>query len=142
MVLPNMRKDLSVSDMHDHYGALATTYDELWLYSDNFVAALVAKIAAALKLKASDRFVDIGCGTGLYARALRDSVGIKPTITCVDPSAAMLDHMSDNNGLERVVVDAIPLLEGGVEGDKFLMKEVNHHIDDITTVFNGFLVHL
>jgi ubiquinone/menaquinone biosynthesis C-methylase UbiE len=126
-----------MSDFRDHYDALAATYDELWLYSEEYVADLAARIAAALDLSAADQLVDVGCGTGLFARALRDLVGLQQPVICADPSAGMLARMADTSGLTLVNADASSLLEGGVTGDKYLMKEVVHHVDDTARLFRA-----
>lgn len=126
-----------MSDFGDHYNALAATYDELWLYSDEYVADLAGRIASALDLRPSDRLVDVGCGTGLFARALRERAGLRPPVVCADPSAGMLARMAGTSGLELVNADAVTLLEGGVRGDKFLMKEVVHHVDDKARLFQA-----
>lgn len=126
-----------MSDFHEHYDALAATYDEHWLYSPEYVADLAARITAALDLQPTDRLVDVGCGTGLFARALRDRAGLRAPVVCADPSAGMLARMADTSGLTLVHADAVALLEGGVDGDKFLMKEVVHHIDDKARLFHA-----
>ena len=51
-----------------HYDHLAEKYDSLWFYSENFVSFLCQNIINDLDLHPEDKFVDLGCGTGIYAK--------------------------------------------------------------------------
>lgn len=56
----------------EHYRKLSQQYDELWSYYSQFVTTMARDICDRLQAKQSDRIVDIGGGTGLYAKAIAD----------------------------------------------------------------------
>ena len=74
-----------MSSTQAHYERLASSYDELWTYSRQFVASMADAIIATLELKATDRFVDLGCGSGIYAKAIADRVPFEAPLLGVDP---------------------------------------------------------
>lgn len=131
-----------MKDLSEHYSSLATSYDEYWLYSDSFVENLSRKIAKALNLKPEDHFVDVGCGTGLYAMALKDVVDFEHPVICADPSLEMLEGLPANSSFVPVALDATSLLESDIIGGKFLMKEAVHHIDNKESLFQAIAKRL
>ncbi|CAO5161712.1 hypothetical protein FAIPA1_200089 [Frankia sp. AiPs1] len=82
-----------------HYERLAGGYDQNWDYGSGFVDWMAREISGALALTAADRIADIGCGTGLYTRRVREIVRPETPILCVDPSAAMLAQLPADPGL-------------------------------------------
>ncbi|GAA2371582.1 methyltransferase domain-containing protein [Streptomyces cuspidosporus] len=86
-------------DMGEHYQNLASTYDDNWAYSPDFVEWMSQRIAAALRLTADDRMADVGCGTGLFAKGIADALRPRHRVLCVDPSAAMLEQLDGSPDL-------------------------------------------
>lgn len=78
-----------------HYDRLASVYDQNWAYSQDFLEWMSRCVLARLRVNHGDRIMDVGCGTGLYARRLADQTG---SVVCVDPSVRILEaihHVTD-----------------------------------------------
>jgi SAM-dependent methyltransferase len=123
----------------DHYARLAATYDENWAYSPAFVDWLTGCIQRRLRITASERAADIGCGTGLFARGLAQYADV---VVCADPSAPMLAQLPRDNRLVPVVATAEEVASGAVpmpheRYDALLLKEVLHHVEQRETVIAG-----
>ncbi len=122
-----------------HYDRLALVYDQNWAYSPEFLDWMSGCILARLRVKQGDRVVDVGCGTGLYARRLAEHTG---SVICVDPSARMLEQIPDDPRLVVVQASAEDLTSGSVQlpGDRFeaiVVKEAIHHVTDRVAVIGG-----
>jgi len=122
-----------------HYDRLALAYDQNWAYSPEFLDWMSGCILARLRVKQGDRVVDVGCGTGLYARRLTERTG---SVICVDPSARMLEQIPDDPRLVVVQASAEDLASGSVQlpGDRFeaiVVKEAIHHVADRVAVIGG-----
>ena len=122
-----------------HYDRLAPVYDQNWAYSPGFLEWMSGCILAHLRVQPGDRVVDVGCGTGLYARRLAERTG---SVVCVDPSARMLDQIPDDPRLVVVQASAEDLASGStlLPGDRFeaiLVKEAIHHVADRGAVISG-----
>jgi ubiquinone/menaquinone biosynthesis C-methylase UbiE len=122
-----------------HYDHLAPVYDQNWAYSQDFLEWMSDCILARLRVKHGDRVVDVGCGTGLYARRLAEHAG---TVVCVDPSARMLERIPDDPRLVVVQASAEDLASGStvLPGGRFeaiVVKEAIHHIADRGGVIGG-----
>ncbi|WP_163549621.1 class I SAM-dependent methyltransferase, partial [Candidatus Frankia nodulisporulans] len=96
-----------------HYERLAGGYDRNWNYGGGFVDWMAREVVDTLALTAADRIADIGCGTGLYTRRVREIVRPSAPILCVDPSAAMLAQLPADPGLRPVRASAEEL--AGIE---------------------------
>jgi ubiquinone/menaquinone biosynthesis C-methylase UbiE len=122
-----------------HYDRLASAYDQNWAYSRDFLEWMSGCILARLRVNHGDRTVDVGCGTGLYARRLADQTGC---VVCVDPSVRMLEQIPHDPRLVVVRASAEDLACGSVlpPGDRFeaiLVKEAIHHVTDQVAVIGG-----
>jgi ubiquinone/menaquinone biosynthesis C-methylase UbiE len=122
-----------------HYDRLALVYERNWAYSPEFLEWMTGCILARLEVKQGDRVVDVGCGTGLYARRLAERTG---SVICVDPSARMLEQIPDDPRLVVVQASAEELTSGSVQlpGNRFeaiVVKEVIHHVTDRVAVIGG-----
>ncbi|MGH3701386.1 MAG: class I SAM-dependent methyltransferase [Pseudonocardiaceae bacterium] len=122
-----------------HYDHLAPVYDQNWAYSPEFLEWMGGCILARLRVKHGDRVVDVGCGTGLYARRLAEHTG---SVVCVDPSARMLEQIPDDPRLVVVQASAEDLASGSVvlAGGRFeamVVKEAIHHVADRVAVIGG-----
>ncbi len=122
-----------------HYDHLAPVYDQNWAYSPEFLEWMSGCILARLRVQHGDRVVDVGCGTGLYARRLAEHTG---SVVCVDPSARMLEQIPDDPRLVVVQASAEDLASGSVvlPGGRFeamVVKEVIHHVADRVAVIGG-----
>jgi ubiquinone/menaquinone biosynthesis C-methylase UbiE len=126
-----------------HYDRLAPVYDQNWAHSPDFLEWMSGCILARLRVKSGDRVLDVGCGTGLYARRLAERSG---SVVCVDPSARMLEQIPDDPRLVAVRASAEDLVAGSLllPVDRFeaiLVKEAIHHVVDRAAVI-GQLVGL
>ncbi len=127
------------TETHAHYDRLAPLYDQNWAYSSDFLEWMSGCILARLQVKPENRVLDVGCGTGLYARRLAERTG---SVVCVDPSARMLEQLPDDPRLVAVQASAEDLVVGSplLPVDRFeaiLVKEAIHHVTDRGAVING-----
>jgi SAM-dependent methyltransferase len=125
-----------------HYERLADKYDENWAYSPEFIEWMTRNLLSRLDLSPRrSRVLDIGSGTGLYARGLAEHASV---VVCADTSSAMLERLPSDERLISLVAGAEDLAEGRVrlphDGyDAILMKEVIHHVADPPQVLSGLL---
>ncbi|MGH3853078.1 MAG: class I SAM-dependent methyltransferase [Pseudonocardiaceae bacterium] len=127
-----------------HYDHLAPAYDQNWAYSPDFLEWMSGCILARLRVKHGDRVVDVGCGTGLYARRLAERTG---SVVCVDPSAGMLERIPVDSRLVIVRASAEDLASGSLvlPGGRFeaiVVKEAIHHVADRVAVIGGLVTLL
>lgn len=128
-----------------HYDRLAPVYDQNWAHSLDFLEWMSGCILARLRVKSGDRVLDVGSGTGLYARRLVECSG---SVVCVDPSARMLEQIPDDRRLVAVRASAEDLVAGSplLPVDRYeaiLVKEAIHHVTDRAAVIGqlaGLLV--
>ncbi|HXI81444.1 MAG TPA: class I SAM-dependent methyltransferase [Verrucomicrobiae bacterium] len=115
-----------------------TTFDERareWDTPERISRA--ARVAVAIKdavpLRAADRLVDVGAGTGLLGLALVDDVG---EVVLLDPSAGMIDVATEKlvaSGLPSVRAVRHDLLVDPPPADRFdvaVSLLVLHHLED------------
>jgi SAM-dependent methyltransferase len=120
-----------VTDAAGHYERLAARFEENWAYSREFVAWMTGHILERLGPAAGGSAADVGCGTGLYARALTT---LAETVVCVAPSTAMLAQVPDDSRMLPVRASLEDLAAGVAlphqPFDAVLAKEVLHHAAD------------
>lgn len=126
-------------DTQAHYDRLASTYDENWAYSAAFLSWMTDCLLEQLQLGRDDRLLDLGAGTGLYARRL---VEYARSVTCVEPSASMLEQIPDDPHLACICASAGQVAAGRVQlpeqrYEAILLKEVLHHVVDRAGVIRG-----
>jgi ubiquinone/menaquinone biosynthesis C-methylase UbiE len=117
-----LRDDPRVTAILRDYSRQAETYDTTRSASPSVLGPLRAALAGA----PGTRLVDVGGGTGNYARALGDE-GWVPLV--VDRSAAMLAR-ARAKGLETLEGDAqaLPLADGCA--DAVMLVSMLHHVDE------------
>ena len=125
----------------DHYGRLAASYNENWAaYSEAFNGWMSERILERLDLRADDRVVDLGCGTGIFSNALATQAR---EVVCVDPSPEMLAQLPRTSGaFVPVQASAEDVASGQVRlpydhVDFFLIKEALHHVHNREAVVAG-----
>ena len=125
----------------DHYDRLAASYDENWAaHSEAFNGWMSGRILERLDLRADDRVVDLGCGTGIFSRALATRAR---EVVCADPSPNMLAQLSTAGGaLVPVQASAEDVAFGRVRlpsdrVDAILIKEALHHVRGREAVMAG-----
>ncbi len=123
-----------------HYQRLANSYDQNWSHSPAFLDWMAYEMVGAAGLRARDRIADVGCGTGLFTRRIRDLVQPLVPIVCIDPSEAMLTQLPADPGVRPVCGSAEQLArDHGVPGepslglapgslDAIVIKEAIHHV--------------
>ena len=125
----------------DHYDRLAASYDENWAaHSEAFNRWMSERILERLDLQADDRVVDLGCGTGIFSKALNTQAR---EVVCADPSSSMLAQLPTTSGLlvpvhasaEQVASRGVRLPYDHV--DAILIKEALHHVHHRETVIAG-----
>jgi len=125
----------------DHYDRLAASYDEIWAaHSEAFNGWMSEHILERLNLRADDRVVDLGGGTGIFSAALATQVH---EVVCADPSPEMLAQLPRTSGaLVPVQASAEDVASGRVRlpydhVDAILIKEALHHVRDREAVVAG-----
>lgn len=128
--------------VQDHYERLAARYDDFLYYSDDFIRSLTSKMIEKLELKASDRFVDLGCGTGIYALDILKQLPLANPVIGVDPIPQMLARIPKDAPIQAVAMDAMTFSAQGETYDKVMMKESVHHVDDKASLFSNLFNRL
>ncbi len=128
--------------IQEHYQNLAKQYDDFWGTSSHFIEFFTKKMIENLQLKSTDVLVDLGCGTGIYSKAIISQIQLENKIICVDPSDKMLSKIPSNSHYQPVVKDAIKFSQEPGEYDKILIKEMIHHIDDKEKLLQGLFNRL
>ncbi len=88
-------------------------------------------------LKAGDRLVDVGIGTGLLAREALKIIGPSGTLTGVDPSPGMMSQV-DFPGVQLLAgrAEAIPCADASA--DFLTMGYALRHLSDLSAAFAEF----
>lgn len=125
-----------------HYARLADDYESNWAYSSDFIVAMSQAMATSCKLRSDDVVIDLGGGTGLYAREFVQLGRLRHPVYCVDPSRAMLDQVSPDGGVVAVRASAEQVASGPVQGipddvDVVIIKEAVHHFENPAAVIKG-----
>jgi ubiquinone/menaquinone biosynthesis C-methylase UbiE len=114
--------------VYRHYERIAAGYDGLWTYSAEFVDGFAGAVVEALALTRDDAFVDLGAGTGLYAKAIAARVGFTDGILCVDPVWPLLSQ-AESPGIRVAAMDAAEFSVSDLPATKILIKEAIHHVE-------------
>ncbi|CCQ57109.1 class I SAM-dependent DNA methyltransferase [Crocosphaera watsonii WH 8501] len=128
--------------IQEHYQKLAQQYDDFWGTSSDFIDFLTQAIILNLQLKSTDILVDLGCGTGIYSKAIASQISLENKIICVDPSDKMLEKIPSNNNYQTLVKDAVEFAHEQGKYDKILIKEMIHHINDKEKLLQGLFDRL
>ncbi|MEA2043686.1 MAG: methyltransferase domain-containing protein [Bacteroidota bacterium] len=118
-----MKKEI----IHKHYEQLANNFDRFWKPSEENFNKIVSKIIDLLELRNNDNFLDLGCGTGLFTKAISNKVNLK-TVSCVDFSDKMLKNLKQDNKVKTIKADMVDNFVKDEEHNKVLLKESIHHI--------------
>ena len=128
--------------IQNHYRKIAENYDDLWTYSPSFLKFIAQNIIEKLNLQFTDKLVDLGCGTGLFTKAIHNQIQLKNPIVCVDFSAKMLEQIPSNDIYKPLLMDAINFASQAEKFDKILIKEMIHHISDKPKLIANLLKRL
>jgi len=128
--------------IHNHYQKLAGMYEDLWFYSEDFVQFITKKIIEYLSLKKTDILIDLGCGTGIYAKEINNQMQLYNPIICVDSSNKMLEQIPNNLKYKCVEMDAIDFSALSGTYNKIIIKELIHHINDLDLLLGNLFQRL
>ncbi len=128
---------LANNEIKKHYNNLASIYEQLWFYNEDFVQFTAKKIIDNLDVKEDDQLVDLGCGTGIYSKAILKQIKLNKNILCVDVSEEMLKSIGSREGLTLIVNDAIQFSKEPRKYNKIFIKEMIHHINEKYILFSG-----
>jgi len=113
--------------MANHFDTIADIYNKVWYFSEQYQRSMLANIVERLRLDPSDRLADIGGGTGVYTRLLRETCGLARA-WCVEPSRNMCLEAAKLDGIESICADADGFMGLDLPFSKVLLKEAVHHI--------------
>ncbi|MGK2955033.1 MAG: class I SAM-dependent methyltransferase [Solirubrobacterales bacterium] len=113
------------NDFQTHFDQIADQYDES-LPTHVVEHYLAKRIAFVKELMPEGSVLDVGCGTGVVASCLADE---GYSVTGVDPSGAMLEHLKKNNQeVEAIQGSATDLPFEDGRFDLTMCIAVMHHI--------------
>ena len=115
-----------------HYKKISEKYHSAFFYSGEYESWQINLILKHLDLSENHRLADIGGGTGRFASLIYEKGGLKYPVTCVDPSADMLQRACKLKGVHTICSDAVEFCLGkdDIIYDRILMKEVVHHLTE------------
>ena len=115
------------TETSQHFDEIAHEYDES--LPPHVVEHYLAKrVDFVRKVMPAGKIIDVGCGTGVLAGRLA-AAGYE--VTGVDPSAGMLEHVSQSGaGVEAVLGDATELPFDDGTFDLTMCVAVMHHVAD------------
>lgn len=125
--------------MDKHYNTKVTeAYHNSFFYSGDYEQWQLEIISKSLNLRPSDRFVDLGGGTGRFAQLLSDKHCLTEKVLCVDPSSGMLEQARALKGVDTLEMDAALYAQDVTQRyDCILLKEMVHHVDDVKSLYAG-----
>lgn len=92
---------------------IAPEYDNLWLLTDDYRNWMLKKVLEHLKMRTDSKFADLGGGTGLFTRLLKQKVPLEHEPICVDPSQAMLLNAEQYSGVRTYSESAEAFIQEG-----------------------------
>lgn len=113
--------------MTNHFDTIADIYNKVWYFSENYQNSMLDNIICLLRLDKGDSLADLGGGTGVYTRLIRDAVGLAKAC-CIEPSKMMYLEACKLEGIEAIHADAEAFIGMDLSFNKVLLKEVVHHI--------------
>jgi trans-aconitate methyltransferase len=115
--------------MTSHFDSIASDFNELWLFSDQYRNWITKEIATQLQFNETDILVDIGGGTGLFTNLLKETTPVKK-VFCVEPSKEMYLEAKKIKNICAINENCADFLQLHKEFSKILFKEVVHHIQN------------
>lgn len=119
-----------------HYSALAENFDQVWQFSPDYEAWMVAQIQTHLALKPHEHWVDFGAGTGRFSLAIHRHAQPASTL-CVEPDASMWAIAQQKTELNSLQACDQSFVQQAIHYDALLVKEVIHHLSDRTAFWQG-----
>jgi SAM-dependent methyltransferase len=111
----------------NHFDTIADIYNKVWYFSAQYQNSMLSNIIELLSLKPDDILADVGGGTGVYTRLLRDAVSLQRAY-CIEPSRGMCAEAAKLESIESFCADAAGFIDLNLSFSKVLLKEVVHHI--------------
>jgi trans-aconitate methyltransferase len=94
-------------------------------------------------MSTTNRLVDLGGGTGQFAELLYKKMKLTKPVLCVDSSISMLKMAANRIGVQCLHTGALTFVSDTLhQYDCILLKEVIHHIDDVTALYAGIYSQL
>jgi ubiquinone/menaquinone biosynthesis C-methylase UbiE len=128
--------------IHNHYQQIAGIFEDLWFYSEDFVQFITNKIIEHLSLKNTDFLIDLGCGTGIYAKEINNQMELHNPIICVDSSNKMLEQIPNNIKYKCIEMDAVEFSALSGTYNKIIIKELIHHINELDLLLGNLFQRL
>lgn len=124
----------------NHYQKVAQKFSENWFFGPDYIPAMVDFIVEEAPKKNSLSFLDLACGVGNYTQLITERLAAQ-NVTGVDFSPNMVAQFKQVNPKASCAVSDIKdfVIRSKDNYDFILMKEVIHHISDISDFFSKSL---
>lgn len=119
-----------------HYAQLATQFDQVWQFNDQYEGWMVEQIQQHLALTPHEHWVDFGAGTGRFSLALHHHAQPASTL-CVEPDLAMCQLLQQKKELTSLQACDQQFIQQPIGYDALLVKEVIHHLTDRVKFWQG-----
>jgi len=113
------------------FDVVAEKFDQLWFFSASYQNWMLKNVCQLLSLEKTDRFADLGGGTGAFTAKVAAAAELDHPAACVEPSREMLSMANCIGGLHTYHSTAEEFASKRPRGiNKALIKEAVHHIKD------------
>ncbi len=134
----------SAEYVQELFDAFADSFDSVLAGLSYQAPTLIAKKVSELEFIAPPAILDLGCGTGLCAQALKERDVVFSGLTGVDLSAAMLEKARQRNLYAQLIrQDILTFLPENKETfDLIVSADVFTYLGDLSGLFCGIAVAL
>lgn len=112
-------------------------HDSLWNFSSGHYEWLSGVISEHLAARPEHMVVDLGAGTGYFLQKLSREVSFANPPVAVEPDPEMARIAKRRTGIRCIDVTAEQYLASPSKTDRFLLKEMIHHVLDRQTLWSG-----
>ncbi len=114
----------------EEYNKKAENFEDNWFFDENYRPTLVQYLKEALQVKPTDKFLDLGCGTGVFTNAVisESHNTLVHGVDVSDNMIAMFNHKNENFRGVVCGLDDYAKQNKSETFDVVLIKEVVHHI--------------
>lgn len=116
--------------MMKSFNDIASRYDNLWFFSEDYQDWMIDRIISHLDIKKTDKVFDLGGGTGRVVRRIAEIKSLEKAPTCIEPSQEMLAKAEELSHIRCVRNTAESYVKEEKNLEKVLIKEAIHHFQN------------